>query len=292
MKGSIFVIIRILLIAFIALWVSRLAAQTVGDTYKKAKSAGHGTITYVYVKTPGFAAKDSNGEVSGICVDIMKEFVKYVAQKKNLKLTLKFKNHGDANNFKLFMTTVKNSRGGVFGLGNITITEARKKSYNFSPSFMTNVTIMLTHSSVPSLKKLSQIATTFKGMKAITVKGTTNEQNILEIKKKYMPSLQIVQVKSSEAALNKVITDKTSFTNLDFTYYLAVLKQRKPIKRHQDADKATEKFGIIMPKSNDWSPLLAEFFDSGFIGGVEYRKSISRHLGANALKLLDYYNKQ
>ncbi len=64
------------------------------------------------------------------------------------------------------------------------------------------------------------------------------------------------------------------------------------IKRHQVADKATEKFGIIMPKSNDWSPLLAEFFDSGFIGGVEYRKSINRHLGANALKLLDYYNKQ
>lgn len=281
-----------ILVSCLMFGFGQVPAQIVGDTYKKAKSAGHGTITYVYVKTPGFAAKDSNGEVSGICVDIMKEFVKYVEQKKNLKLNLKFKNHGDANDFKLFMTTVKSSRGGVFGLGNITITNARKKAYHFSPSFMTNVTIMLTHSDVPSLKNLDQIATTFKGMKAITVKGTTNEQNILNIKKKYMPSLQIVQVKSSEVALNKVISDKKSFTNLDFTYYLAVLKQRKPIKRHQVADKATEKFGIIMPKNNDWQPLLTEFFNSGFMEGSEYRKIINRHLGANALKLLDHYNKQ
>ncbi len=92
-------------------------------------------MTYIYIKTPGFAAKDSNGEISGICVDIMKEFVKYIEQK-NI-LNLKFKNHRDANDFKLFMTTVKSS-GGVFGLGNITITDARKKAYNLSPSFLTN----------------------------------------------------------------------------------------------------------------------------------------------------------
>ena len=291
MNRSKFSLTSILLVSFILLDFNQASAQIISDTYKNAKTAGHGTITYVYVKTPGFAAKDNNGVVSGICVDIMKEFVKYVEQKKNLKLNLKFKNHGDENDFKLFLTTVKSSRGGVFGLGNITITEARKKAYNFSPSFMTNVTIMLTHTSVPSLKKINQIATTFKGMKAITVKGTTNEKNILELKKKYMPSLQIVQVKSDAVALNKIITDKKSFTNIDFTYYLAVLKQRKPIKRHQVADKATEKFGIIMPKSNDWSPLLAEFFNSGFIGGSEYRKIINRHLGAGALKFLDHYNK-
>lgn len=292
MKRSKFLMKGILFIALALFSLGQVNAQLVGDTYKKVKNTGSGTITYAYVKTPGFAAKDSKGVVSGICVDIMKEFVKYVGQKENLKLDLKFKSYGDANDFKLFMSTIKSSRGGVFGLGNITITESRKKTYNFSPPFMTNVTIMLTHTSVPSLKSLSQIATTFKGMKAITVKGTTNEQNILEIKKQHMPDLQVVQVKSSEVALNKVILDKKSFTNLDFTYYLAVLKQRKPIKRHQVADKATEKFGIIMPKSNDWTPQFKEFFESGFIGGAEYRRIINRHLGANALKLLDYYNKQ
>ncbi len=145
---------------------------------------------------------------------------------------------------------------------------------------------MLTHSSMPSLKKLNQIATTFKGMKAITVMGTTTEQNILEIKKKYMSSLQVVQVKSSAVALNTVVTDQKSFTNLDLTYYLAILKQIKPIKRHQIGDNATGKFGIIMPKSNDWSPLLAEFFISGFIGSTKYKKNIANNLGQNMLMLL------
>ncbi len=281
----------IALFLFIMMLNLHVFAQLSGDTFREAKAKGQANITYTYVETPGFVSKNSTGEISGLCVDIMKEFVKYVEQKEQIKAKLNFKGISDHDNFKLFMSEIKNSQGGVFGLGNITITAARKKTYHFSPPFISNLTILLTHTDVPSLNDISEIGTTFKGLKAYAVKGTTNEQQILAIKQKYMPSLEIRHVSSSVEVLEKVVNDPKSFTNLDFTYYLAILKQRKPIKRHQAGDLLTEEFGIIMPKSNDWAPILKEFFDTGFIDGPVYRKIIARHLGPNALKLLDSFKK-
>ncbi len=290
MKYSFSKYIKLVSLLFLfVLFQFQATAQLSGDTFKKAKSNGQADITYTYVETPGFVSKNEAGEMNGLCVDIMREFVKYVESKQNIKVKLNFKGISDHDNFKLFMEVMKNAKGGVFGLGNITITQARKKTYNFSPPFISNITILLTHTDVPSLKSMNEIGTTFKGLKAYAVKGTTNEQQILKIKKQYLPELEIRHVSSSVEVLEKVVNDPKSFTNLDFTYYLAILKQRKPIKRHQAGDLLTEEFGIIMPKSNDWSPLMREFFQSGFIDGPVYRKIIARHLGPNALKLLDSF---
>ena len=231
------------------------------------------------------------GQVEGICVDIMKAFAKYVKEKENINLSLRYRSIGDHNDFKSFMSTVKNAKGGLFGLGNITITNERKVAYHFSPPFITNMTVLLSHNSIPPLKSLNNISTAFKGMTAYTVKGTTNEKRILDIKKNHMPNMQVVPLASSLEVMNKISTDKKGFTNLDFTYYMAVLKQRKPIRRHPAGEQTSEQFGIIMPKSNDWAPLMQQFFDSGFIGGMEHRKIIARHLGENTLELLDHMAK-
>lgn len=267
-------------------------AQLKGDTFSSAKEKGTANIVYTYVNSAGFSYKNSTGEVQGICVDIMNEFAKYVEATENIKVNLKYKALPDHDNFPNYMRQIKNGQGGVFGLGNITITDERKKSYNFSDPFISNITILISHSSVPSLTSLDQIGTTFKGMKAYAERGTTNEIQINNIKSKYYPGLQIEYVNSSVGLLDKIVSDRKSFTNIDFTYYLAVLKQRMPIKRHQVGDQWAEEFGIIMPKSNDWQDKMNEFFESGFIGGPEYRKIIARHLGENALKMLDMLKKK
>ena len=264
-------------------------SQIIGDTFASAKTKGTANMTYIYVNSPGFSFKNSTGDIEGICVDIMKEFAKYVESTHKLKVNLKYHNTSDHDNFPMFLDQIKKGKGGVFGLGNITITEDRKATYNFSQPFISNITIIMSHSSVPSLTSLDKIGTTFRGMKAYAERGTTNELQLNEIKEKYFPSLEILYVDSGVDLLEKIVSDRKSFTNIDFTYYLAVLKQRKPIKRHQVGDNISEKFGIIMPKSNDWKPLMDSFFNSGFIGGPVYRKIIARHLGENALKMLDTF---
>ena len=78
---------------------------------------------------------------------------------------------------------------------------------------------------------------------------------------------------------------------MDFTYYLGVLKNQLPLKRHPVGDQSAEEFGIIMPQTNDWTPLMDEFVVQ-FKGTTEYDRLISKHLGSNALALIKAVTKR
>ncbi|EMR03627.1 substrate-binding periplasmic protein [Cesiribacter andamanensis] len=272
----------LLLLAFLS---SDALAQLKGDTYAEAKQKGSAQLIYTYVETPGFSGKDASGNMTGFCVGLMNAFGAWV--KKHEGIELKTSYYGkDASDFKRFMATVQGAQGGVFGLGNITITEERKKSYQFSPPFITNVAILVTHKNVPTLEDKKQIATAFAGMQAVVVRGTTNEDRVNGLKKQLFPALTYQYVGSSPEALKMVADNPKLFANLDFTYYLSAIKDGLPIKRHPAGDESTESFGLIMPKSNDWSPLMERFMNE-FVNSTEYRKLITDNLGPNALKLLD-----
>lgn len=260
-------------------------AQYSGDTFAKAKQSKKANLTYVYSEAPGFAA-EVNGQVEGVCVDVMSDFEFYLLDNYGITVnSTMVKDHAD--NFTAYLDAVKKSSNGVFGLSNTTITQKRKSIYKFSPAYITNIGMMLTHSDVPTLSDISKISEVFAGKKAVSVKGTTNEDQILTIKKKYFPSLEIEYVNSFEEVMDKVISSPDYFGNVDFTYYLDATKSNKPVKRHPAGDQAAEEFGIVMPKNSDWAKPFAEFLTEEYRTSPSYRKIIAKHLGPNALQLLD-----
>ncbi|AHM61632.1 family 3 extracellular solute-binding protein [Flammeovirgaceae bacterium 311] len=266
------------------------AAQLTGDTYSAAKQKGTAQVVFSYIETPGFVGKDAASKLSGLCIDMMDAFVLWL--KKNEGIDLKPVYEGkDAKDFKAFMGNVKDAQGGVFGLGNITITQERQKAYNFSPPYITNVAILITNKSVATLENRNNIATAFSGLEAVVVRGTTNEARMTELKKSQYPDLKFRYVSSSPEALRLVIEHENLFTSLDFTYYLQAIKDGLPVKRHPAGDESTESFGIIMPKNSDWSPVMARFMKD-FVNGADYRKVVASNLGPNALKLLDSVSAQ
>ena len=162
--------------------VQTAQAQYTGDTYASARNTKTANLTLTYVETPGFASLQENGTVTGLCVDMMDRFAAFVKEKEGITVNYQWQSASDTKDFKLFMTALDGSKNGVFGLGNITITEARKQKYHFSPAFISNVTVIISHNSVSTLNDIEQVAEHFKGMYAITVRGTTNEQRISQIK--------------------------------------------------------------------------------------------------------------
>ena len=273
-----------LVIAMLMFSVAPLSGQLKGDTYEKAKSSGYATWILTYSEAPGFASGTDAG-ISGITIDIMEKFREYIEEKEGIKIAMKFE-VDEADNFTLFLDQVRQGTGGVFGLSNTTITVERSEVYSFSPPYITNIGMLLTHSSVRTLMDLSRIATTFKEMTAVTVKNSTNEKRILAIKEQYYPDLKIEHVPSFGQVMDIIVRDRRKFAHLDFTWYFDAVQKRWPVKRHPGGDDKTEEFGIIMPKSNDWAPLLADFMNSGFVGSEEYKKIIADHLGQNAMKFL------
>ena len=257
-----------------------------GDSWGQVKANGTGTITLAYVETPSFVYKDNAGKVTGICVDIMTDFVKWVNDIKGVKLGIKYV--GDGSNFRGMYDKVKGSIGGVVGLGNITITEERKKEVKFSPPFITNFAILITNGSVPTLTKVEDLSTTFAGLTAYAAKGTTNEKRIQELKQKYFIAMKIASTTTSQETLEKVIADPNGFAYLDLAFYLEAMQMNKGIKRHPVGDRAAEQFGFIMPMNSDWSPLMTDFFaaNGGYLNSPQYRTILIKHLGEPGMKLM------
>lgn len=239
-----------------------------------------------YVETPSFVYKDASGKLTGICVDILNDFVKWVNENKSVKLESKFV--GDGSSFRTMYDKTKGSIGGVFGLGNITITEERKKEIKFSPSFITNFAILVTQNSVPTLAKFEDMPTTFGKLTAYTAKGTLNEKRIQELKQKYFPAMKITYTATSQETLEKVFNDPNGFAYLDLAFYLEAVQLKKSVKRHPVADKSAEQFAFVMPLNSDWNPILEEFFkaNGGYLNSAQYRGILVRHLGETGVKLL------
>lgn len=279
---------KIVYVVFLALLSTTVVAQNLsGDNYKTAKAAGKGTVTFTYVETPGFVYKDKSGKLTGVCVDIMNDFLKFVKEEHGVSLNARFL--GNGSSFSAMYNGVQNGKNGVFGLGNITVTEARQNEIKFSPSFITNFAILVTNSSVPNLESMSDISQKFAGFTAYTAKGTLNEKRINKLKSTYYPDLNISYVKSSPDVLDKIVADKTALSYLDLAFYLSAVKERMPLKRHKVGDEGSEEFAFIMPKSSDWLPIMEEFFNAngGYKNTTAYKKILIDHLGMSAVKLLE-----
>ncbi|MBS1682250.1 MAG: transporter substrate-binding domain-containing protein [Bacteroidetes bacterium] len=277
-----FLVVICLSICFVA------HAQLAGTTYAQAKASKKATWALAYSETPNFASKQTDGSVQGIAVEVIKKFAEFIQRTEGIKVTYEYKGK-DPDDFNGFLQEVKAGKGGVFGLGNITITEARKKEYNFSPAFIKNISLLCTHKDVPTLTSLENAATTFANFKGIAVAGSTNEKVVIRLKEKYIPSAVIQRVESNQAAIDGIVKDKKSFTNTDFTFYLNAQRQGLPIKRHEVGDESSEEFGIIMPKSNDWSPLMAKFLTAEYLKSPEYKKILFANLGTSGVKLLEAF---
>jgi ABC-type amino acid transport substrate-binding protein len=257
-----------------------------GDTWAQVKAKSQGTITVTYVETPSFVYKDASGSLTGICVDIMNDFIKWANDSKKIKINAMYM--GDGSNFRGMYDKVKTSSGGVFGLGNITITEERKKEVKFSPSYITNIAFLITQTSVPTLAKMEDLKTSFGKLTAYTAKGTLNEKRINELKKNHNPDMKITLTDTSQEAYEKVVSDANGFAYLDLAFYLEAVSQRKPVKRHPVGDQSSEKFALIMPLNSDWGPALQEFFDAngGYTNSAQYKAILRKHLGETGVKLL------
>ncbi len=277
--------------ALLLVVASAFAQNYTGDSWAQAKAKGAGTLSVAYVETFGFVYKN-NDQLTGVCVDILKDFTKYVKDTKGVAIEIKFV--GDGSSFKGMYEKVKASSGGVFGLGNITITDQRKKEVKFSPPFITNLAFLITQNSIPNLVKLEDLPTTFGKLTAYTAQGTINEKRINELKQKYFPEMKIVTASTSQEVFDKLTADPNGFAYLDLAFYLEAVQKRKAVKRHSIGDKASEQFGFIMPMNSDWQPLLDEFFEKangGYTNSAAYKTILKKHLGEIGIKLLQFNGK-
>jgi putative glutamine transport system substrate-binding protein len=261
-------------------------SQLKGDSFQSAKTSKSANLTYVYAGVNGFANKGADGKLAGLFVDLMNEFESYISTKYGITVNSTYVpvKGGD---FQLFLNDVKNGNGGVFGLNTTTIKEERKAFLKFSPAILNNISVLISNRSLPTLSSMGNISSEFSGKVAYTAAGSTYHERLKDLKSKGFSNLQIKMVSSEYDIIDSILTDENSFGFIDISFYLEYLKQRKAIKRHPVGDLGGEQYGIIMPLSSDWQPVIAEFLNSGFLDSSEYRQIVIDNLGKGALRMLE-----
>jgi len=278
MKKFLFTLLSLFAISF-----STFSQNYSGDSWSSVKSKGSGTLACIYYPTPGLVFEE-NGQVKGVCVDILNDFKTFVKDKYGKTINIKFV--GKETVWTEFLSKTQSSSNAL-GVANVTITPARKKVMKFSPPFMQNPLIFLTHNSAPTISSASEIGSKLSGYSPLVIKGSTHEPIMKKLQAKHFPNMTIGYTDSGIATLKQIAGDPKAFSILDFTEYFDAVRNKMPVKRQNiKVGAPQEHLGFIMPLSSDWQPVWKEFLTPEYKQSVAYKKIVANNLGNAFLGML------
>lgn len=260
------------------------AAPVRAPTLAEARDAGEVELAFFFVPSSGFAYRDAEGRLTGVTVELLRGLAGWVAETEGLEVSVRWI---EEPRWADFYGYVRDSEGGAFGIGNVTITEARGEELDFSPAYLQNIAVLVTHEDVPELASLDVIGESFAGLTALRYPGTLHEARLLRIRDTRYPDLAFREIASNDELVEGLASGPTTFGYIDIYNYWRAREAGQPLRRHPIGDDAAETFGIILPNNSDWTPLLARYMTE--IGGSEgptLARLLRTHLGEELAALL------
>ncbi len=254
-------------------------------TFAEAREAGQARVTYFFVPSSGFAYRDEAGELTGVTVELLRDFAHFVAEEHGIDLEVEW---SEEERWADFYGYVRDSEGGAFGIGNVTITEERREEIDFSPPYLNNVAVLITHENVPELGSMEEIGEAFAGLTALPYPGTLHERRLDAIRERHLPDAPTRPVASNDELVELLSTDDEYFGYMDVYNYWRAREAGAPLRHHPVGDDDSETFGVIMPDGSDWTPVMEEFFraDGGYVGSERFQGLMREHLGEELASLL------
>jgi len=254
-------------------------------TFAEARDAGEVEIQVLYVASSGFAGTDEDGRLTGVTVELLREFGRFVEAEYGIATTVRFQ---EEEHWPTFYQRVRYSEGGVFGIGNVTITEPRRDELNFSPPYLDNVAILMTHDDVPELEAMEEISEAFRELTGLMYTGTLHEIRMEDLRDRYFPEMSTMTVSTNDQLVGAVASGDGYFGYIDVYNYWRAVEEGEPLRRHPVGDDASEQFGVILPHSSDWTEPMQAFFqrDGGLTDSEWYRALMREHLGEALAALL------
>jgi ABC-type amino acid transport substrate-binding protein len=266
----------------VLIFTSSWAQRTEGDSWLNVKSFGAGTLAVLYYEQAGLI-QEVNGKPQGLCVDILNDFVAFVQKKYNKKITIQYV--GKEPVFTKFLSTTEKSPY-LLGVTNVTITEERKKILKFTPPFLSNPVVLLTHKDAPAISSFAEISKKLEGYTAEIIGGSTHVKLINKIKKENWPNLSIAYGPSGQEILKKFVANPKLFTIVDFTEFVDANRKRLPVKKQKVEFGDPEQLAFAMSKGNDWDEPWKEFMTDEYRKSPQFSKYVSDNLGMAFLSVL------
>jgi ABC-type amino acid transport substrate-binding protein len=257
-----------------------------GTSLEEARATGAGHVMVLFVTSEGWAYHDPDSRLTGVTVEILRDFLEWAEEREGISLEATFQEEAE---WARFYRRVRNGKGGLFGIGNVTITAERQEELDFSPPYLNNVAVLITHADVPELTSMEHADEAFAGFVAYPFRGTLHEERVNRLRERRIPGLRVIPLDSIEEILTRVSEGPGRLAWVDVYNYWRASERGVPIRRHPVGDDASETLGFILPHGSDWTPLLREFFEEGdgFRDTSRYRELLETHLGPGLTELLE-----
>lgn len=271
--------------------VNSLLKQEQEDNKKKERELGLKKMeaSVLFLNQVPFCYQEK-GEIKGIEADILRMFSEWTLGKKNIEIALKFEPY---SNFEKFIDTVALGNTMVIGAGTVSIKENRLKDLQFSPPYMNNVSVMITNGTIPTINNKGDVRSVLKSMKAIVTKDAVHVSYIEDLKKQYLPELEIEYSSNPLSVIETIGSDTRYFGYVDIITFWQYLKTSdRYIKMQRIFNVKDEKFAFVLPKNAEFQGLLTEFFDSGFgvTSTIAYRSILEKYLGYEVISTVAIEN--
>ncbi|WP_421870314.1 ATP-binding protein [Marinoscillum sp.] len=271
--------LRLTLYIVLATGITLINAQS----WEQAKATGEATLNLAWYTSRPFVEK-KEGKMVGMEAEMLEEFKEFVRDKYKVELTL---NWFEDTNFPAIMERVKASeQPNVFGISAFSITKKRAEVMKFTDPYMPDITVLVSSQGTPIVRTFEEIDDFMEGKEAVTIKSTTYEQMLFELKDQLGVDFDIKYIPSGQNILEEIARADNRFGFIDLPIYLMLIKRGGDLTRQNFFTIKGDGYGIIMPVHSDWDEPFNEFLkDPKYADLVS--ESISKYLGRELYDFID-----
>lgn len=240
------------------------------------------TLTIDYLNRSALSYND-NGQMKGIEVDIINEYIGWLKSKKNIDLAVKYNAFTDFDAF--FTATQKLGKHGI-GMGGVVINKERAKNVDFTTPYLKNVAFCISNGNAPEVKNKTadDVVRGLGNMTALTIQNTNLNTYVGELKKQYIKDLKVQYYNSEVKILDDISKNVLYFGYVDAIGFWFFLKSnpQKVLKIQKALNQSREEMGFVLPKGSKHKALFDEFFTgpAGFKNTPAYRAILEKNLGS------------
>ncbi|MFZ5972748.1 MAG: ATP-binding protein [Bacteroidota bacterium] len=228
-------------------------------SWQSIRKKGRGEITVYWFESKPFIYRNAKEQLEGVEYDLMEGFRKYLKDRYDVDLKMNWK---EANDFYNTYLTVRQNTQHSFGVSAFSITSQREAEVQFAPPYMADISVLISSQNVHSTQSVSHFNEVFNGLTAITIKGTTYEQDLLRLKEEAGVDFNIQYIPSYENILLTIESMDNAFGFIDLPVYMMLFRAdpSMKVKRQNHYPVKRRGYSVIYPLQSDWKVPVDEYF--------------------------------
>ncbi len=256
-------------------------AQQKLQSWEETLERKEAVVPVYYFQIPGYISQE-NGKFSGLEYDMLMGFQKFVEDYYRVNLQYKFI---EKQAFSEVYKQAKEAKEGAFFISSFSITDQRKKEVSFSPSYMPDISVMVSSMNLPILKDTAAFIEKFGHVQGVVVPKTTLDEMVKSVKQRFLPDLQIIEQKNFVKVWEYLMSHDNVFTFMQLDSYFSRIKSGDYLHRQNIFKSYGQGRAIVLAKGSDWQKPLEAFFDQEPTQAFT-EKVIRKYFGQDAQELI------